>query len=157
MPVAWRHNSPRCMELSFESHPANLAVVRRAVEPFAEACGFDPTLRGQIILCVNEALANIIRHAYSGATDRPIVLTVECVDEAIRVSIRDWGSGVEPPGCAAGGLRAPQEEHDPLKAGGLGLVCMRQWMDEVVFIPQADGMLLTMVRRKSDRPVKRAG
>ena len=29
---------------------------------------------GDVGLCVNEALANVMRHAYGGATDRPIVI-----------------------------------------------------------------------------------
>jgi len=32
--------------------------------------------------------------------------------------------------------------------GGLGMVCLRQLLDEVVFTPQPDGMLLTMVRKR---------
>ena len=41
----------------------------------------------------------------------------------------------------------------PLKPGGVGLICMRQMMDDVQFQKQPDGMILTMsrsvLRRKS--------
>lgn len=132
--------SPRRLSLRIESHPANLAAVRLEIEAFAQLCGFDETSRGQIVLCVNEALANVMRHAYGGATDRPIEIEAERVGGGLRIGIRDWGRVVDP------GQLEPRS-HDPLTPGGLGLICLRELMDEVAFAPQADGMLLTMVKK----------
>lgn len=132
----------RTLELKFNSDPANLAPARRAVEAFCEKAGFGEHAAGQVGICVNEALANIIRHAYEGAADRPIKLKIEFRTEVLRVSIRDWGSGVNP-------FDLPQPKRDPLRPGGLGLICLRQLMDEVVFERQLDGMLLTMTRQRS--------
>jgi serine/threonine-protein kinase RsbW len=130
------------VELSIESHPANLACVRRAIETLGSTCGFDDAVRSDIGLCVNEALANIIRHAYHGATDRPIAIRAEFVNEALRITIRDWGNGVNPVLLRPG-------KRDPLKPGGVGMICLRKLMDEVEFVPQADGMLLTMTRKRT--------
>jgi len=132
----------RYIELKFNSDPANLAATRRAIDAFCGNCGFDEHTGGQIMICVNEALTNVMRHAYQGAVDRPIVVRVEMVEDSVRVSIRDWGSGVNP-------LEVPQPKRDPLRPGGLGLLCLQQLMDEVAFRRQEDGMLLVMVRRKS--------
>ena len=60
------------VRLRIESDPANLAPVRKAVESLAASGGFDSAACGEIALCVNEALANVMRHAYDGLTDRPI-------------------------------------------------------------------------------------
>ena len=57
------------------------------------------------------------------------------------VSIRDWGNGVDP-------STMPCREYDPLEPGGVGLICLKQWMDDVRYTPQRDGMLLTMKRAK---------
>lgn len=136
------HHSPRRVELKIDSHPANLASTRRAIEALGGGCGFEKQAIDDIGLCVNEALANIIRHAYSGATDKPIAIGAECTPDAITITIRDWGSGIDPQSL-------PPRNCDPLTPGGLGLVCLRQLMDDVVFTPQPDGgMLLTMSRRK---------
>ena len=145
------NESPTCtapapgapVRLNINSDPANLAAVRRAVEDLACASGFDAQACGELALCVNEALANVMRHAYGGATDRPIELSAD-VDEragALRVRIRDWGNGVNPEAL-------PPKKRDPLTPGGLGLVCLRKMMDDVRFTPQPDGMLLEMSRRK---------
>ena len=140
------------LRLRIRSDPANLAPVRKAVEDLALAHGFDASACGEIALCVNEALANVIRHAYGGASDRPIELTADVLqndeaggdDSALRLRIRDWGSGVNPEDL-------PPKRRDPLTPGGLGLICLRKMMDDVRFTPQPDGMLLEMTRRKNRR------
>src|ERR1043166_5868923 len=88
--------SNRRMEMKVASDPANLAAVRKAIEGFASACGFDEKRVGEVGLCVNETVANIIRHAYEGKTDRPVDIAAEAQDGELVVTIRDWGIGVDP-------------------------------------------------------------
>jgi serine/threonine-protein kinase RsbW len=127
--------------LNILSDPANLAAVRQAVETLCADNGFNQKACDDVGLCVNEALANVIRHAYDGATDRPIDLSAEIVGNAVRIFIRDWGNGVNPQSCS-------QPPRDPLTPGGLGLICLNRMMNSVVFKPQPDGMLLEMTRKK---------
>ena len=133
--------SPHRIELKVASDPANLADVRKAIELFATRAGFDDKAVAEIGLCVNEALANVIRHAYNGRTDRPIHVEAIDAEGQLTVTIRDWGNGVDP-------TTLPMRPYDPLEPGGVGLICLRQWMDQVVYTPRPDGMLTTMVRRK---------
>src|SRR5215204_537764 len=135
---------PPPLRLKITSDTATLASTRRAVEMFAAQCGFDETSRGEIGLVVNEAIANVIRHAYQGATDQPIELIAQRTDLGIAISLRDGGLGVNP-------LDLPPRKHDPMKPGGVGLICMRQMMDEMQFQKQPDGMLLTMSRSRIRR------
>ena len=140
--------------LNVASDPANLAPVRRACEAFCRRQGLDEHAAADVGLCVNEAMANVTRHAYAGATDRPVAVTAEAVDatgavvpdghpaaRSVRVVIRDWGNGVNP-------LSLPPKPPDPLRPGGLGLVCLRQLLDELAYEPQPDGMRLVMVKRR---------
>jgi serine/threonine-protein kinase RsbW len=128
-------------ELSIPSDPARLRQVRHAVERMCAAAGFDEKSIGEVGLCVNEALANIMRHAYRGATDRPIVVQAEVVDPEVRISIRDWGLKFDP-------ATVMYRSYDPEQPGGLGLICLRQCMDDVEYLPQDQGMLLKMRRRR---------
>lgn len=123
--------------LQITSDPANLARVRRELEEFCLPLGFDDIARGEIILCVNEALTNITRHAYGGATDRPIELEARFTNGTLYIQTRDWGCGTAPAAVPA---------HDPLKPGGVGMVCLLKLMDHVKFLPQPDGMILMMDR-----------
>jgi anti-sigma regulatory factor (Ser/Thr protein kinase) len=128
------------LRLRITSDPANLATVRNELEQFCTAAGFDEAARGEIVLVANEALANITRHAYDGATDRPIDLAASFADDRVlRMTLRDWGSGKTPVFRKA--------DRDPLRPGGVGLVCLHELMDRIEFAPQPDGMLLTMERR----------
>ena len=129
------------VELKVDSHPANLAAVRKAIERYATEQGFDERAVAEIGLVVNEAMANIIRHAYAGRTDRPVVVKAETDERQIVITLRDWGNGVDP-------SKLPRREHDPNTPGGVGLICLRTWMDGVTYTPQPDGMLMTMVRQK---------
>jgi serine/threonine-protein kinase RsbW len=144
-PPASGTRRPAGIRLQVDSDPAHLGEVRKQIEAFAAAAGFAERAVADLGLSVNEAMANVIRHAYSGAADRPIVVTADldnCDAVQVRVKIRDWGNGVNP-------LDRPPPPFDPTRPGGLGLVCLKQLMDEVVFAPQADGMLLTMMKRKA--------
>lgn len=134
-------SAPEPVRLRITSDPATLAPTRKAVEAFAVVCGFGQKAVDEIGLCVNEAIANVIRHAYHGKTDQPIEVELRMDDSTLKVSIRDWGEGKLP-------NQSPPHAADPMKPGGLGLICMGRLMDRVSFTPQPDGMLLEMIRRK---------
>ena len=120
---------------------SELSTVRRQIERFCETVGFDERAVGEIGLCVNEAMANIIRHAYRGMPDRPIEIAASMADGELLVTLRDWGEGLKP-----GPL--PDSKPDPMNPGGLGLICLGRLMDRVTFSPQQPGMLLEMRRRR---------
>jgi serine/threonine-protein kinase RsbW len=132
--------SPAAVDAIFASDPRHLAAVRTAIEALCATGGFDAKSVGEVGLVVNEALANVIRHAYGSRTDRPIHVQAEIREEQLEIQIRDWGSGK----CPSTSRKIMHT--DPLTPGGLGLVCMHKLMDQVLFTPQLIGMLLTMRR-----------
>lgn len=134
---------PAPLGLPLVSDPAQLAPARRAIEAFCMACGLGAEGAADVGLAVNEAVANVIRHAYGGATDRPIVVRGECEPAGgVRITIRDWGTGATP-------IPRRGRTYEPGTPGGLGLVCIRGLMDEATYTPQPDGMLLTLVKRRT--------
>ena len=128
------------LSLEITSDPVHLAPVRRKVEAFCTAAGFDEKAVGEVGLCVNEALANITRHAYQGAIDRPIKIEAQYEGDLLEITIRDWGNGQDPSNVPP--------KRDPLVPGGLGMVCLRTLMDEMTFTRQPDGMLLKMKKSR---------
>lgn len=131
---------PTRLDLTIQSDPSAIAPVRKGVEALAASAGMDDRAVGEVGLCVNEALANVIRHAYGGAHDRPIVVRAHCKDGALVVTMRDWGNGVNP-------ASLPPKRYEVLEPGGLGLICLRKMMTRVEYVPQADGgMLLVMTK-----------
>ena len=80
---------------------------------------------------------------HGGHYDRPIQIaaTMEPDGRTLVVRMRDWGCGVDPT-CL------PCRPHDPLQPGGIGMICLRQWMDDITFTPQPDGGVLTILKRR---------
>lgn len=129
------------VDLRVNSDPANLAGVRKAIEQFAARQGFDGNSVAEVGLVINEAMANVIRHAYGGRTDQPMHVTADADPRQLTIQLRDWGNGIDP-------SRLKFAQRDPLKPGGVGMVCLKKWMDDITFTRQADGMLMTMIRRR---------
>jgi anti-sigma regulatory factor (Ser/Thr protein kinase) len=138
------------VDVTIASDPANIAAVRHAVEELATEIGLDEREVGDVGLCVNEALANVIRHAYGGAADRPVDVRAWCEDGALAVTIRDWGNGVNPESL-------PPKPYDPCEPGGLGLICLKRMMTTASFVPQPDGMLLVMTKAHGQPDTRRPG
>jgi serine/threonine-protein kinase RsbW len=125
--------------LRFQSSPANLSRARKAVEKFCEKTQLNQPARDEIGLVVNEALANVIRHAYDNSNDKPIEMRLEPYHGGLALQIRDWGNGKDP----SGGFDQPK---DPMIPGGLGLICLKKLTDGLKFTQQSDGMLLEIIR-----------
>jgi anti-sigma regulatory factor (Ser/Thr protein kinase) len=127
-------------EWKIASHPANLREVRKELEEFAKSVGLPEKAADDVGLVLNEALANIMRHGYGGAVDRPIVVQAEQIGDQFQLVIRDWGKPFDPAAVKKKAL-------EDVSPGGLGLICMTKLMDDVNFERLADGMLLRMTKK----------
>ena len=66
------------LHLSFTSDPRELGEVRRFVRSFLEECGEEISAdHDLLVLGLDEACTNVIRHAYQGANGKPIQLHLE--------------------------------------------------------------------------------
>lgn len=136
------------VELHISSSSKCLAVVRAAVENIAAESGFGPGDIHSLVLAVDEALANVIKHGYGGLEDQPINVKITPTRHSdgrtgVIVEVRDWGRQVDP--CTIKGR--PLEEVRP---GGLGVHIIRSVMDEAAYsCPSDGGMLLRMVKYRT--------
>ena len=64
-------------KVEFSSHTGNLALMRKFVRGFLDAFPFSEKERTLMVLGVDEACTNIIRHAYHLQDDQPIALSLE--------------------------------------------------------------------------------
>jgi anti-sigma B factor antagonist len=136
---------PACpVQLRISSSPAHLPMVRSAVDKVCEMMGFDPAAAAQVVLSVDEALSNVIRHAYALRQDQPIEVTLEPLEDppGLRVRLRDAGRAVDPR------ILEPADPDQEPAPGGLGLLIIRQYMDEMTYQPLPEGgALLTLFKR----------
>jgi serine/threonine-protein kinase RsbW len=133
------------VQLSIASEPRSLPVVRSAVERMAELEGFSETETYALVLAIDEALANVIKHGYQGRPDQPITITLAAVEASdgrrgIAVAVRDKGLQVDPKTIRSRDL-------NDVRPGGLGVHIIQMVMDEYDYsCPPDGGMLLRMVK-----------
>lgn len=108
------------------SDPRYLPVVRGAIGPLAAAIGWDESDCLAITLALDEALANIIRHAYHSRTDGRIELECREVADGLEVNLLDHG---EPPDRSKICARAIACD----QPGGLGTHIIKDVMDTVSY------------------------
>ena len=122
------------LRMQLRSNPQMLSVVRGALTPLAEVLGLPDRECRAVVRAVDEALTNIIRHAYRGQTDQPIEASFRSIrvrrdgaqNTALEILLEDKGVRVD-----RADLRGRRLED--VRPGGLGLHFMHQSMDTVEF------------------------
>jgi len=127
-------------KIEFASHPANLSSVRNLVRQFAVDARLSSQEVELIVLGVDEACANIIRHVYKREETRIIGLSCEQLEMSLRFRLRDYGSQGGEPAQWSG---RPLESVQP---GGLGLHLIRSAFDHVDYRPKRNGMELVLTK-----------
>jgi len=119
--------------MELRSNPDMLCVVRNALSELTAKLGFSESECRAVVLAVDEALTNIIRHAYLGDPEQSIEASFHRIHvegdgksgDALEIVLED--SGVTPPEKMCG--RALED----VRPGGLGLHFIRESMDTVEF------------------------
>jgi anti-sigma regulatory factor (Ser/Thr protein kinase) len=154
MPVHRSSTTPE-VTLTLVTKTAYLCSVRAFVESYAQRTGFSHHQAGHIVLALDEALANVIRHGYHGSEHERVSVAFWAVSHdtlgpGLQIVIDDEGEQIDPTAVRGRDL-------DDVKPGGLGVHIMRQVMDDVHYErrPQR-GMRLTLVKLiNSQAPVCR--
>jgi len=118
-------------ELVAHNDTRHLAMIREAVREAAAFVPFPEKDVARIILAVDEAVANIMEHAYE---DRPeggdITITLDSDGASFRACIVDNGQEFDPSSISVPDI---VEHVRKGKKKGLGIFLMRQIMDEVKY------------------------
>jgi anti-sigma regulatory factor (Ser/Thr protein kinase) len=124
----------RRMQVKFAmpSDPRYLPVVRGAIGPLAAAIGWDEKESGAITLAVDEALANIIRHAYHSRADGLIELECRESADGLEIMALDNGDAPDKSKICARELGCDQP-------GGLGTHIIKKVMDTVSYEASPEG------------------
>lgn len=117
------------MELKVKAKLENLAVIDDFITSAMKQFGIEQETF-QVQLAVNEACTNIIQHAYSGGSEKPIRILCSVSDNDLVIRIRDWGKPFDPHSIPPPDLESELFER---RLGGLGVFLMRQMMDEVKY------------------------
>jgi anti-sigma regulatory factor (Ser/Thr protein kinase) len=129
--------------LEVPSDPTCLFMVRCLVERISQRLGFADEEVGGITLAVDEACANVIRHAYGNRPDERIVLTLNIKEDRLEIHIRDFGRPPQPKDLKSRDLKE-------IRPGGLGIHFIKSAMDEVRYdAPPDGGGLLSLIKYRT--------
>jgi anti-sigma regulatory factor (Ser/Thr protein kinase) len=128
------------LRLALPSHPRFLSVVRAAVGELGVIFRLSNEECVAVTLAVDEALANIIRHAYGNRHDGEIEFECLVNEEQMEFTLLDQG---EPPDLT----RICGQPLDEVALSGRGTHLIRAVMDEVCYERVATGNRLKLVKR----------
>lgn len=130
------------LRMNFPSAPGELKRVRAAVAEALERDGCEGSTCRDLVLAVDEACQNVIRHAYEGDPEGEVTLEIRRDRDDLVVLLRDFAEKVDPDKIK------PRDLSD-LRPGGLGTHFIQEIMDRVDFAsPSGDsGNLLRMVKK----------
>lgn len=141
--------------MSIVSTPAHLPVVRAALGELARLIGFDERGADGLVLAVDEALANVIEHAYEGRSDGPITVSFTALLEidrqvGIEVVLEDRGQSVDK-------RLIHGRDLDDIRPGGLGTHIMIACMDQLEYAHRDGGGTRLRMLKYLPLPAEAAG
>jgi anti-sigma regulatory factor (Ser/Thr protein kinase) len=126
--------------LDIPADPASLFLVRALLGKLSENIGFSGKEADLLVLAIDEACTNVIRHAYKNSSDKRIILTFKVNLDYLEIHIRDFGAAVDP-------ATFKSRDLDDVRPGGLGIHFIRSVVDKMEYDhPPEGGMLLKMIK-----------
>ncbi len=120
------------IETIARSDPGHLQALRGLVRGYVCNRGFDRGTVDNIVLAVDEACANSIRHAYHGRCDARLQLRLGEEEGSIVIEVSDDGDAA-PREKFERRIKEPPADMRDLKPGGLGIPLMHEVFDSVEF------------------------
>jgi serine/threonine-protein kinase RsbW len=117
-------------ELKVTSRTENLSVIRNFIQSTADQVGIKPATTEDIMLAVDEACTNIIKHAYKSVPEGEIQLKLRYTDHKLTIAIKDFGKSFHPEEVPDPDLQKYYRQH---RVGGLGMYLMKTLMDEIKY------------------------
>ncbi len=130
--------------LQITAHLEELVQVRQFVQEIAASLTRDQQTISDIVLAVDEAVTNIIRHGYQHQAGT-IELAIRSQSNRLEIKLWDEAPAFDPTQIAPPNPHIPLSQRAP---GGLGIHMIRQLTDDLQYHCLADGRNeLTLVKQ----------
>ena len=144
-PLFWSalgYDGERLISLRVMSQPDRLRLVRSVVSEAAQVCGCSEDTVRDIVLAVDEACQNIIRHAYGGDPNKEFYLDIRRNAETMVFYLFDFAERVDI-------NKIKPRDLDEIVPGGLGTHFINECMDSTEYPtpPAGVGNLLRMEKK----------
>ena len=123
------------------SDPSEARRVQDDIERALVAHHFDERDIFSIKLALEEALVNAMKHGNQYDRAKRVFIEIHITHERFHVEIKDEGPGFDP-----GDVPDPMAVENLERPCGRGLLLMRHYMSEVVFLPPGNGVAMSKYR-----------
>lgn len=131
----------------FPGRYESLAEIAGFVQIEAKNAGLNNQEAFELETAVDEAVSNIIEHAYGGEGIGEIKCRCCIEDDGIRIILEDYGQPFDPSNIPTPDIKSQLKDR---KNHGLGYFLMCQLMDEIKFDFHHGHNKLTMFKRKKE-------
>jgi serine/threonine-protein kinase RsbW len=131
---------------TFHCTPEKVKEVRNWIAEALFDRGVHPDVVNRILLAASEAVTNCIVHGYKPAREGRVDVSMDIEDTSVRLSIRDYGSGLQMD-------QYDSPDTDMASEGGYGIYLIRSLMDDVILVPRPDGTELQMAISTEQAPL----
>ena len=135
---------PESFRLVIPSQTRYLNLVTGLAKRASLVAGMDDATAAKVSIAVDEAVTNVIVHAYSGEADHLVDIELRFMPAALEVHICHTGRAIRENEVV---LPDPREYVKHPRKGGLGLLLMSRFMDEIRFIETGAGSECFMTKR----------
>ena len=112
-----------------------------------ECAGFEKNDLRKIEIASEEALVNIINHAYQGKVDKIIQINIKVSKDSIELKFLDTGPQFNP--VIERDKTDQNISLEDMPLGGLGLVLIRQYMDNIAYERKGSTNIFTLTKHIS--------
>lgn len=139
------------MKLEMDSIPSNEAFARVVAAAFLTR--LNPTMEevSDVKTAISEAVTNAIIHGYQGEVHK-IILEASIEEDVFRVSVEDFGTGIEDVEKAMEPLYTTRRD---LERSGMGFVFMEAFMDTVRVESEKEKGTKVIMTKKIGRRIER--
>ena len=131
------------VRLVIPSQTRYLNLVTNLAKRASLAAGLDDAASAKVSIAVDEAVTNIIVHAYENDPEKKVEVSLRFSGNSLVVSLAHRGNGLRSEDVK---LPDPKDYIKHPRKGGLGLLLMSRFMDEVHFSENGDLFECCMVK-----------
>lgn len=141
-----KHSSTYKYKLSIAASTENLSDVRSFIDVHAKDHGFSEKIIQDIRLAVDEAVTNIIKHAYSNDSSEIIDVELLFSDNKLCIQLFDSGKTFKFETYKMPNIK---EQVKRKKRGGMGVYLIHSLMDKVSYSSNGDKNEIRMCKNRS--------
>ena len=136
--------APESFHLTIPSQTRYLNLVTGLAKRASTVAGMDEATASKVSIAVDEAVTNVILHAYHGEPEHWVEIELRFVTGALEVHIWHTGDGLAEDEIL---LPDPRTYIKHPRKGGLGLLLMSRFMDQVHFDESGSRSECCMIKR----------